>query len=46
MLPGSRCIKPNKPLLARQLDQQFVLQQLRTCGMLQAVTMMRAMYAE
>jgi len=39
-----RCIKPNKPLTPRVCDSGFVLQQLRTCGMLEAVQMMRAMY--
>lgn len=39
-----RCIKPNPSLAPDSFSASMVLQQLRTCGMVQAVRMMMAMY--
>ena len=39
-----RCIKPNEQLRPKSFTSALVLQQLRTCGMVQAVAMMMAMY--
>ena len=39
-----RCIKPNAPLTPNYFHATMALHQLRTCGMVQAVKMMMAMY--
>ena len=39
-----RCIKPNAALAPGTFDASMVLHQLRTCGMVQAVSMMAQMY--
>uniref|UniRef100_A0A7S4BGF0 Myosin motor domain-containing protein n=5 Tax=Chrysotila carterae TaxID=13221 RepID=A0A7S4BGF0_CHRCT len=39
-----RCIKPNQGLVPGDADGRMVLQQLRSCGMLQAVKMIRSMF--
>ena len=45
LLPGFvRCIKPNEDLTPSTFAPSMVLQQLRTCGMVQAVRMMMKMY--
>lgn len=39
-----RCVKPNASLTPGNFDERLALQQLRTCGQLEAVHMMRAMF--